>query len=149
MVKNTLYSSFLAIFDPLRPLLDIGKPAMFGHFWSQKGLFKPPVHKIGGWQWSKLLQTNFLYVQGLGIFIVVITKNVMKKAQQDLGKNGAIIAGSMTLGHGAGGIFLSMCAKFGCSRRPRTANAPHSKPFATLMKLEKNICHLLYFFNSR
>ena len=30
------------MFDPFRPLLDIGKPAMFGHFWSQKGLFGPP-----------------------------------------------------------------------------------------------------------
>ena len=26
-----------AILGPLRPLWDIGKPAMFGHFWPQKG----------------------------------------------------------------------------------------------------------------
>ena len=26
---------------PFRPLLDISMPAMFGHFWSQKGLFGP------------------------------------------------------------------------------------------------------------
>ena len=30
------------LFGPPRPLRDIGKPAMFGHFWSQKGLFGPP-----------------------------------------------------------------------------------------------------------
>ena len=29
-------------FVPFRPLKDIGKPAMFGHFRSQKGLFGPP-----------------------------------------------------------------------------------------------------------
>ena len=56
--------------------------------------------------------------------------------------------GLKTRCNGTGGIFLSMCAKFGRFRRPRMANAPHSKPFATLMKLEKNICHLLYIFNS-
>ena len=42
MVKNMLYWSFGIILAPLRPLWDIGKPAMFGHFWSQKGLFGPP-----------------------------------------------------------------------------------------------------------
>ena len=42
MVKNMLYWSFATILDSPRPLWDIGKPAMFGHFWSQKGLFGSP-----------------------------------------------------------------------------------------------------------
>ena len=60
-IKNMLYWSFGTMFDPFRPLLDIGKPAMFGHFWSQKEVFGPPLHMIGEWQCPKLLQTNFLY----------------------------------------------------------------------------------------
>ena len=42
MVKNMLYWSFGIILGPLRPLWDIGKPAMFGHFWPQKGHFGTP-----------------------------------------------------------------------------------------------------------
>ena len=94
MVKNTLYSSFLAIFDPLRPLLDIGKPAMFGHFWSQKGLFGPP--RAHDWRMVMAETTSnqlpiclrIRHVQGIpkgSISMAVTTKKVTKKAKKDLG----------------------------------------------------------------
>ena len=53
---------FGSFWDPRKPLWNISNPAMFGHFWPKKGFFGPPAHMIKGWQGSKLLQTNFVYV---------------------------------------------------------------------------------------
>ena len=66
LVTNMLYWSFWIILDPLRPFWDIGKSAMFGHFWPEKGHFGPPG-MIEGCQCPKLLQTNFVYVLALCI----------------------------------------------------------------------------------
>ena len=41
-----------------------------------------------------------------------------------------------------------LCAKFGRSRILRTVNAPHSKPFATSMILEKHIFAICYIADS-
>ena len=51
--------TFGIILGPLRPLWDIGKPAIFGH---KRAILDPSVHMIEGWQWPKLLQTNLVYV---------------------------------------------------------------------------------------
>ena len=48
MVKNMLYWSSGIILGPLRPLWDIGKLAMFGHFWPQKGHYDKGFPKGGG-----------------------------------------------------------------------------------------------------
>ena len=58
MAPNGQKHVILIILDPLRPFWDIGKSAMFGHFWPKKGHFGPPAYTIEGWQWLKLLQTN-------------------------------------------------------------------------------------------
>ena len=92
--QKMLNWSFGIILDPLRPLWDNGKPAMFGHFWSQKGLFGPPFAQ--DWRMAMAETTSnqlpiclrIRHVQRIpkgSIFMVVITKNVMKKAQKDLG----------------------------------------------------------------
>ena len=47
MIKKCYISDHLG---PLGPHWHIRMPAMFGHFWSQKGHFGPPVHIIGGWR---------------------------------------------------------------------------------------------------
>ena len=39
--KTCYIDHFGIILGPLRPLWDIGKPAMFSHFWPQKGHFEP------------------------------------------------------------------------------------------------------------
>ena len=43
-------------FGPFRSLRDIGKPAMFGHFWSQKGLFGP--HCAQDWRMAMAETTS-------------------------------------------------------------------------------------------
>ena len=48
MVKNMLYWSSGIILGPLRPLWDIGKLAMFAHFWPQKGHYDKGFPKGGG-----------------------------------------------------------------------------------------------------
>ena len=66
MAPNGQKHVILIILDPLRPFWDIGKSAMFGHFWPEKGHFGPPG-MIEGCQCPKLLQTNFVYVLALCI----------------------------------------------------------------------------------
>ena len=51
MVKNMLYWSSGIILGPLRPLWDIGKLAMFGHFWPQKGVFFVSIYQAPDWFW--------------------------------------------------------------------------------------------------
>ena len=41
------------ILDPLRPVWDICEPAMFSHFWPEKGLFGPPCAHDWGMAMSK------------------------------------------------------------------------------------------------
>ena len=60
MVKNMLYWSSGIILGPLRPLWDIGKLAMFGHFWPQKGHYDKGFPKgVGGGGGVRRLGKNF------------------------------------------------------------------------------------------
>ena len=83
MVKNMLYWSFGIILGPLRPLWDIGKPAMFGHFWPQKGHFGPlcahdwrmAMAKTASNQLGICLRiTHVLRIPKVSIFMAVTTK---------------------------------------------------------------------------
>ena len=64
MVKNMLYWSSGIILGPLRPLWDIGKLAMFGHFWPQKGHYDKGFPKGGGGSdvWEKFPNNIVFFV---------------------------------------------------------------------------------------
>ena len=64
-VKKVLCWSLGSIWDPYGPHHDIGTPAMFGNFWSKKGLFG--TTHAHDWRVAiiKMLQINFVYVEGL------------------------------------------------------------------------------------
>ena len=91
MVKNMLYWSSGIILGPLRPLWDIGKLAMFGHFWPQKGHFGPLC--AHNWRmamaktaWNQLgICLRIMHVRRMpkvSIFMAVTTKIVPEKAQK-------------------------------------------------------------------
>ena len=91
MVKNMLYWSFGIILGPLRPLWDIGKPAMFGHFWPQKGHFGPlcahdwrmAMAKTASNQLGICLRIMHVRpVPKVRLFMAVTTKKVTEKAQK-------------------------------------------------------------------
>ena len=78
-------------FVPFRPLKDIGKPAMFGHFWSQKGLFGPPCAQ--DWRMAMAETTSnqlpiclrIRHVRRIpkgSIFMAVITTKVTKRLKK-------------------------------------------------------------------
>ena len=142
MVKNMLYWSFGIILDPLTPLWDLGKPAMFGHFWPQKGHFGPPCAHDWRMAMAKTASNQLgiclriMHVQRIpkvSIFMAVTTKIVPEKAQKwpkmarfwpKWRYNGRVMARE---------IFFYQClwvtkffAKFGCSRIPRTATMHNS-----------------------
>ena len=77
--------------DPLGPLWDIGKPAMFGHFWPQKGHFGPPCahdlrmamaktasNQLGICPWKMHARP----MRKVSIFMAVTAKKVTEKAQK-------------------------------------------------------------------
>ena len=89
MVKNMLYWSFWIILDPLRPFWDIGKSAMFGHFWPEKGHFGPPGAHDWGMPMSKTASNQLRIclrimhvprIPKVSIFMAVTTKKVTEKA---------------------------------------------------------------------
>ena len=142
MAPNDQKHVWLIIWDrfgPPRPLWDTGKPAMFGHFWPQKGHFAPPCAYDWRMAMAKTASNQLgiclriMHVQRIpkvSISMAVTTKKVPEKAQkwQDIGQNGAIMAGPW---HGRYFFYQCLwvtkfCAKFGCSRIPRTARAPNS-----------------------
>ena len=142
MVKNMLYWSFGIILGTLRQLWDIGKPAMFGHFWPKKGHFGP----LCAHDWRMAMAETasnqlgiclrIMHVQPVpkvSIFMAVTTKKVTEKAQKwakmarywpKTRYNGRVMAREM---------FFHECqwvtkffAKFGRSRTPRTARMHNS-----------------------
>ena len=142
MVKNMLYWSFGIILDPLTPLWDLGKPAMFGHFWPQKGHFGPPCAHDWRMAMAKTASNQLgiclriMHVQRMpkvSIFMAVTTKIVPEKAQKwpkmarfwpKWRYNGRAMARE-TFFYQCLWI-TKFCAKFGCSRTPRTASVPNS-----------------------
>ena len=65
MVKNMLYWSSGIILGPLRPLWDIGKLAMFGHFWPQKGHYDKGFPKGGGLTFAKNSQIMSFFFESV------------------------------------------------------------------------------------
>ena len=142
MVKNMLYWSFGIILDPLTPLWDLGKPAMFGHFWPQKGHFGPPCAHDWRMAMAKTASNQLgiclriMHVQRMpkvSIFMAVTTKIVPEKAQKwpkmarfwpKWRYNGRVMAREVFF-HQCLWV-TKFCAKFGRSRIPRTARAPNS-----------------------
>ena len=142
MVKNMLYWSFGIILDPLRPLWDIGKPAMFGHFWPQKGHFGPlcahdwrmAMAKTASNQLGICLRIMHVRpVPKVSIFMAVTTKKVTEKAQKwakmarfwpKTRYNGRVMAREIFF-HQCLWV-TKFCAKFGRSRIPRTARMHNS-----------------------
>ena len=142
MVKNMLYWSFGIILGPLRPLWDIGKPAMFGHFWPQKGHFGPLCAHDWRMAMAKTASNQLgiclriMHVQRMpkvSIFMAVTTKIVPEKAQKwpkmarfwpKWRYNGRVMAREVFF-HQCLWV-TKFCAKFGRSRIPRTARAPNS-----------------------
>ena len=123
--------------DPLKPLWDIGKPAMYGHFWPQKGLFGPPcahdwrmaMAKTASNQLGICLRIMHVRpVPKVSIFMAVTTKKVTKKAQKwakmarfwpKTRYNGRVMAREIFF-HQCLWV-TKFCAKFGRSQIPRTA----------------------------
>ena len=142
MVKNMLYWSFGIILDPFRPLFDLGKPAMFGHFWPQKGHFGPPCAHDWRMAMAKTASNQLgiclriMHVQRMpkvSIFMAVTTKIVPEKAQKwpkmarywpKSRYNGRVMAREVFF-HQCLWV-TKFCAKFGCSRTPRTARMHNS-----------------------
>ena len=142
MVKKMLYWSFGIILDPLRPLWDLGKPAMFGHFWPQKGHFGPPCAHDWRMAMAKTASNQLgiclriMHVQRIpkvSIFMAVTTKIVPEKAQKwpkmarfwpKWRYNGRAMARE-TFFYQCLWV-TKFCAKFGRSRIPRTASVPNS-----------------------
>ena len=142
MIKNMLYWSFGIILDPLRPLWEISKPAMYGHFWPQKGHFGPPcahdwrmaMAKTASNQlciWLRIMHVRRM--PKVSIFMAVTTKIVTEKAQKwpkmarfwpKLRYNGRVMAREVFVYHWL--WITKFCAKFGSSRTPRMANAHKS-----------------------
>ena len=164
IIKNMLYWSFGIILDPLRPLWDIGKPAMFGHFWPHKGHFGPPcahdwrmaMAKTASNQLGICLRIKYVRrIPEVTIFMAVTTKTVPKTAKKwpkmarfwpKLRYNG------MVIGHGGGGIFYQclwvtkLRAEFGCSWTPRTASIHKSFIVLQCMWKEPAPLNLLQLF---
>ena len=142
MVKNMLYWSFGIILGPLRPLWDIGKPAMFGHFWPQKGHFGPlcahdwrmAMAKTASNQLGICLRIMHVRpVPKVSIFMALTTKIVTEKAKKwpkmarfwpKSRYNGRVMAREVFFYQCL--WVTKFCAKFGCSRTPRTASVPNS-----------------------
>ena len=161
MVKNMLYWSFGIILDPFRPLLDLGKPAMFGHFWPQKGHFGPPCAHDWRMAMAKTASNQLgiclriMHVQRMpkvSIFMAVTTKIVPEKAQKwpkmarfwpKWRYNGRVMAREVFF-HQCLWV-TKFCAKFGRSRIPRTARAPNS--FIILRCMWKEPAPWLVFMN--
>ena len=142
MIKNMLYWSFGIILDPFRPLWDIGKPAMYGHFWPQKGLFGPPC--AHDWRMAMAntasnqlcICLRIMHVRRMpkvSIFMAVTTKIVPEKAQKwpkmarfwpKWRYNGRVMAREVSFYQCL--WVTKFWAKFGCSRTPRTASAHNS-----------------------
>ena len=151
MVKNMLYWSFGIILGPLRPLWDIGKPAMFGHFWPQKGHFGPlcahdwrmAMAKTASNQLGICLRIMHVRrIPKVSIFMAVTTKIVPEKAQKwpkmarfwpKWRYNGRVMAREVSFYQCL--WVTKFWAKFGCSRTPRTASVHNS--FIVLRCLRK------------
>ena len=142
MIKNMFYWSFGIILDPLRPLWDIGKPAMFGHFWPQKDHFGP--HCAYDWRMAMAKTASnqlgiclrIMHVRRIpkvSIFMAVTTKIVPEKAQKwpkmarfwpKWRYNGRVMAREVFFYQCL--WVTKFCAKFGRSRTPRTARMHNS-----------------------
>ena len=164
-----LYWSFGIILGPLRPLWDIGKPAMFGHFWQQKGHFGPLCAHDWRMAMAKTASNQLgiclriMHVQRMpkvSIFMAVTTKIVPEKAQKwpKMAKfwpkwryNGRVMAREVFF-HQCLWV-TKFCAKFGRSRIPRTARMHNSlivlrcmwKEPAPLRPIEQSQCWRLLF----
>ena len=134
----------LTDWDPFGPqwTMDIKKPAMFGHFWPQKGHFGPPCAHDWRMAMAKTASNQLgiclriMHVQRIpkvSIFMAVTTKIVPEKAQKwpkmarfwpKWRYNGRVMAREVFF-HQCLWV-TKFCAKFGRSRIPRTARAPNS-----------------------